>query len=331
MTIRRLYAQSVVAAALLLLAGLKPASAQTMSGRDFNAYILRAVEILNRDYAARGYAQAAYTHELDYGPAPGTRIRPSKPPYTMCVAAVAEVIITALNLYMQDHRNDPAAGRLVLDYLPPEGWMRMRPRDIRSHIWVDSHLKSYGTADALSTFGVGRHAKFGELKPGAFVNVNRLNNSGHAVVFLGYVDAQGRDVLSYGPTVAGFRYFSSQGKAYSPESGFGYRWAFFNRNGAKFCPHLNGGRKIDCGIIPRPDQNNLNTGYMLMPQFWDAAYRDQSLWRISDRLYQQDYSRGPASLSLPANLTRDQFGRALDKTDTMQLNPRYTNQDMPDD
>lgn len=331
MKLRRWLAAPLLIVLSLFLLVPRQAVAQTTPGSDFNSYILKAVEVLNRDYAARGYALAAYTHELKYGPTAATGIRPGKPPYTMCAAAVAEVIITALNLYMEDHRNDPAAVRQVLGYLPPEGWMRMRPQDIRAHRWVDGHLKSYGTADALSTFGIGRHAKFSELRPGAFVNLNRLNKSGHAVVFLGYIDAEGRDVATYGPTVARFRYFSSQGKAYSPGSGFGYRWAFFNRDGAKFCPALRGSRTVDCGIIPRPDQNNLNTGYMLLPRFWDAAYRDQSLSNIADLIYRQDYSRGGTGLRLPAYLTREQFLRSLATTDTMKLDRKYANQDMSDD
>lgn len=324
-----------VIAATLIFAAPSAVRAQTTEGEAFNNYVVQAVAILNKDYAARGYADSAYTHEMKYGPdgpgKPAPIIKPTKPPYTMCVAAVAEVIVTALNLYAADKTTDPKMVRRVLQHLPAEGWMRMRPQDIRAHIWVDSHLKSYGTADALSTFGVGRHAKFSELKPGAFINVNRLNNTGHAVVFLGYIDRTGKDLPAYGPDVAGFRYFSSQGKAYSAGSGFGYRWAFFNQNGNAYCPVLDGGRKTDCGIIYTADQDVLNTGYMLLPDYWDAQYRDKSLKAIADRIYRQNYSRGVSDLGLPKNLTREQFLKALNSTDTMQLNPKYLNQDMPDD
>lgn len=303
----------------------------------FNRYILEAVEVLHTSYAAQGYANSSYTHAMPYGPdeqaQPSRIVKPSNPPYTMCVAAMGEVIITALNLYMDERVRaaDTIGVQKVLNYLPVEGWSRMRPKDIRSHLWVDPRLKSSGTADALSTFGVGHHAKFSELKPGAFVNVNRLNKSGHAVVFLGYIDQQGRDLPVHGPSVAGFRYFSAQGKPYSKGSGFGYRWAFFNQKGKPFCPKLERDRLIDCGIISRADQVYLNTGYMLHPDNWDASYRDESLKKITERIYIQNYSKGPTDLPLPSALTRAEFMDALNTTDTMKLNPKYLDQSMPND
>lgn len=320
------------AALALIMVSTGPVRAQTTPGKDFNEYILRAVKLLGEQYPARGYDQASYTHTLDYGPAEANRVRPSRAPYTMCVAAVAEVIVTALDLYMKDHKAEPEVARRILAHLPPEGWMRMRPKDIRSHLWVDSHLRAYGTADALSTFGVGRHADFNKLRPGAFVNLNRTTKSGHAVVFLGYIDEKGNDLAAYGPTVAGFRYFSSQGKTRAPGSGFGYRWAFFDRNGASYCPVLGSGRKVDCRIIARRDQNNLNTGYMLHPQYWDIAYRDRSLKLLADKLYTQDYvNRAAPKINLPRDLTRQQFAAALETTDTMTTNPNYLNQEMPEE
>jgi hypothetical protein len=319
----------ILAAALVAISA--PAFAQTDNGRDFNAYILKAVEVLNRNYPAKGYANSAYTHALTYGPDKSKKIRPGNAPYTMCVAAVAEVIITALDLYMDDHKNNPEVARKVLDYLPPEGWSRMRPKDIKSHLWVDPRLKASGTADALSTFGIGRHADFEKLRPGAFINLNRTNRTGHAVVFLGYIDRNGDDVRAHGPSVVGFRYFSSQGATRAPGSGFGYRYAFLNQNNRSFCPSLGGGRKVDCDIIARRDQNYLNTGYMLHPDYWDAAYRDRSLEQVVARIYNQDYSRSPARLGLRPGLSRAQFEAALRRTDTMKLDPKYLDQRMPEE
>jgi hypothetical protein len=335
MLIRKLIGLVRVAGVLFAFVVASPVAAQKTEGEDFNAYILKSVEVLNKSYAAKGYGQSSYTHAMTYGPSqpgkPAYVIKPTNRPYTMCVAAVAEIIVTALNIYMADERTDPKMVSRVLSDLPGQGWVRMRPRDIRSHIWGDKHLKAWGTADALSTFGIGRHARFSELRPGAFVNVNRLNKSGHAVVFLGYIDGKGNDLAVYGPEVAGFRYFSSQGVDHAPGSGFGYRWAFFNQNGAKYCPAIGKGRKVDCGIIYSTDEVMLNTGYMLLPAYWDTAYRDRSLKAIADRIYAQNYSKGTADLGLPADLTREQFFKALDNTDTMKLNPAYANQDMPDD
>src|ERR1700682_4775011 len=132
----------------------------------FNKYILDAVEKLGADFGGKGYdIHKAYTHDFAYSD--GT-IKASSPPLTMCVAAVAEVIATAVNSYVaQTNDKKPYA------LLPAAGWNRMRPTDIRSHIWVDPKLDSYGTADALVTFGVGKRTKFIELTPGSFINLNR--------------------------------------------------------------------------------------------------------------------------------------------------------------
>jgi hypothetical protein len=184
----------------------------------FNAYILKAVTELNTNFGGKGYnINKAYTHAYGYGTG---KINPSDPPWTMCVAAVAEVITTAINIYVKD-TND----RSPYIHLPVDGWNRMRPTDIRSHIWVDSRLDSYGTADALVTFGVGKHVPFSDLTPGSFINLNRqrpnMKPSGHAVVFLAFLDKDGKELSTYSNKVVGFKYFSSQGSG--PGSGFGTR------------------------------------------------------------------------------------------------------------
>jgi len=150
----------------------------------FNEYILKAVADLNQHYPSKGYdINKAYTHDIAYDS--GT-VKASQPALTMCVAATAEVIITALNLYVKE-----TGDKSVYAYLPVTSWNRMRPKDIRSHIWVDPKLDAYGTADALVTFGIGKRVKFSELEPGSFVNINRLNKSGHSVIFIGFIDSKG--------------------------------------------------------------------------------------------------------------------------------------------
>ena len=62
-------------------------------------------------YGLLGYDSAVLTHDLQYG-ARGA-IRATKPPRTMCVAAVMEVLLTAMQIYSRqtgDHK--------VFDYLP---------------------------------------------------------------------------------------------------------------------------------------------------------------------------------------------------------------------
>lgn len=292
-----------------------------------NAYVIRAVKVLAEGYSGRGYDLSAYTHDLKYGTAtiPAGR----KAPSTMCVAAVAEVIIVALNLYMEEtHDYSPQM------YLPVEGWSRLRPRDFRSHIWVDHHLQSYGTADAMSTFGVGRHLPFNNLQAGSFINLNRSHGGGHAVVFLAYIDKKGTELPAYSSQVAGFKYFSSQGRIGAPGSGFGFKYGFFNVNGKPYCPALPDGKRVDCGIIYSFSQKYLNTGYMLVPSKWEAPYRDQSLQQLAERLYQQNYNRLVGEEGLPGidkTLSHDAFLALLQEKDTMTLSPAYRTEVMPDD
>lgn len=284
----------------------------------FNEYILKAVADLNQHYPSKGYdINKAYTHDIAYDS--GT-VKASQPALTMCVAATAEVIITALNLYVKE-----TGDKSVYAYLPVTSWNRMRPKDIRSHIWVDPKLDAYGTADALVTFGIGKRVKFSELEPGSFVNINRLNKSGHSVIFIGFIDSKGDVLPVYSDKVMGFKYFSAQGSGTKGDSGFAYRYAFFAKDNNKpFCPTLPAGKRRDCQIIWSTGQKYLNTGYMLMPSVWDAAQRDKNLHEIAQGLYKQTRSRGPSALpGISDTLSLADFLKAIDTKDTMILNPVF--------
>jgi hypothetical protein len=64
----------------------------------FNAYILKAVAMIASERAGQGYDLHSYfTRHLSYGPDNAEAIRSNHPPLTMCVAAVTEVMIEALN------------------------------------------------------------------------------------------------------------------------------------------------------------------------------------------------------------------------------------------
>lgn len=228
---------------------------------DFNAYVLRAIDRLYRQYGNQGYAGGtAYTHDLDYA-SPREIKQGVKAPATMCVAAVSEVIIVALKLYA-DEQHDPS----VFIKLPAQSWVKGAATNIRPYMFLYDTVESSGTADALSHFGIGEHLPFPALVPGDFIGLNRDNRSGHAVVFLGFLNAQGQIEPTYDARkVVGFKYFSSQGKA-APNGGFGYRWAFFGN-----CPAWREPDKLrDCGIVLSDNQKILNTGYMLHPSQWTA-------------------------------------------------------------
>jgi hypothetical protein len=222
----------------------------------FNAYILDAVVYLDENYGRLGYDSAVLTHDIEYGPY-GV-IERTGGAKTMCVAAVMEVILTALQLYAEDTGDDG-----VWDYLPRRSWERLGQNDIKAHIWVNYELDAGGTADALRHFGMGENIPFEELTPGSFINVNRTNGSGHAVVFIAFIDENGDEYESYNDDVIGFLYFSSQGGYDVGAGGLDYRYAIFDEFGTPEMPY-----KRDLHIIHSADQRILNTGMMFRPDQW---------------------------------------------------------------
>jgi len=224
----------------------------------FNDYILRAVEHLNEHYSLLGYDSAVLTHDIPYGEF--GEISRSGGARTMCVAAVMEVILTAINLYAEESGDET-----VFDFLPKRSWERLGADDIKAHLWVNHELGSRGTGDALRNFGMGELIPFEELRPGGFVNLNRSNGTGHAVVFLSFIDEEGTEHLTYNEEVIGFRYFSAQGRFDVGEGGLDYRYAIFQEFGSPPMP----GRR-DINIIRSDDPLYLNTGMMWSPEHWTA-------------------------------------------------------------
>jgi len=227
----------------------------------FNHYIIEAVDYLYANYGLLGYDSAALTHDIEYG---GYGfVEATDPPRTMCVAAVMEVILAAMQLYAGD-----TGDTSVWDFLPIVSWQRLGADDIRGHIWVNHELGTWGTADALVNFGMGETIVFEELLPGSVINVNRLSGTGHAVVFLGYIDEQGIEYETYHDDVIGFRYFSSQGGYDTGAGGLDYRYAIFatdeyEQNGYPTMPY-----KRDTRIMRSENQHYLNTGMMWHPEHW---------------------------------------------------------------
>ena len=133
---------------------------------------------------------------------------------------------------------------------------------------MNSGLDSYGTADALAHFGMGENVPFAQLAPGSFINVNRTTGTGHAVVFLSFIDVTGTEYDTWNTNVIGFRYFSSQGGSLPGAGGLDYRYAIFatdeyENNGYPTMPY-----KSDIHIIKSDDQHILNTGMMFHPENW---------------------------------------------------------------
>ncbi|MGR9476932.1 hypothetical protein [Rhizobium leguminosarum] len=230
----------------------------------FSKFVLEAVDSSYRDWGGLGYGNSALTHELQFGDN-GTLRASDAAPLTMCVAAQLEILVQALNAYSAE------TGDLTpFHFIPRKFWERTRPLELRGMMWqvANSPARGHGGATyAFENFGMGHALAFKDMFPGTFITFNRAR-SGHAGIFLAYLDAAGNELDAYSDEVAGFKYFSSQGKGKPrPISGLGYRYGFFGEN----CPALPQGHLRDCGIL-RSENNGILTGaYVMLPPDWDTA------------------------------------------------------------
>lgn len=245
----------------------------------FDDYVLAAVDYLAAEYRLLGYDSAVLTHDIPYG-SYGS-ILMSGGAKTMCVAAAMEVILTAMNLWAED-RPDKA----VFDFLPITSWQNLQSTSIKAHIWVNHDLDSWGTADALAHFGMGENVAFEKLRPGAFVNINRTNGTGHAVVFLSFIDIEGTESAAWHEGVVGFKYFSSQGGLEVGAGGLDFRYAVFDKYGTPTMPY-----KRDTGIIYSTSQHYLNTGFMYAPTQWKKPPA-APMWLAADSVFDPFYFNG---------------------------------------
>ena len=244
----------------------------------FNDYVLDAVFYLYENYQLLGYDSGVLTHDIEYGPY-GT-IERTKEAKTMCVAAVMEVILTAMELYVAD-----TGDTTVWDVLPKRSWERLGANDIKAHIWVNYSLDAGGTADALRHFGMGENVPFEELTPGSFINLNRTNGTGHAVVFLAFIDDEGTEYESHNDDVIGFLYLSSQGRSTVGQGGLDFRYAIFDQFGEPEMPY-----KRDLHIIYRESQHYLNTGVMFHPSQWVSTIYTRRANGLQFMVWDEDVS-----------------------------------------
>lgn len=249
------------------------AGAFAISEQSLRPYILKAIDVLYRDRKLGGYDPGRrFTQDLSYGPSccvKASRPVPQKPPYpTMCVAAVVETMIEALDLYGK------ATGDLsFVDSFPLSRVDGSTRTALIPNVFKYSGSDSAGTGYALALLGLGREIPFNKLQPGDFITFNRLNGTGHAVIFLGYLTAATTyPSNTFSSQVVGFRYFSAQGQKRA-DGGFGFRNAYF----AGKCPSPKG-KDDDCNVIGltvKPDgavnqsPRLFNSGEMFAPPSWD--------------------------------------------------------------
>lgn len=288
--------RTVLAGAAAGLLGPVPAAAAAYS---FNRYILKAIDKIAAERAKGGYdLSCAFTRDLTYGDDVVHASPSGKNPSTktMCVAGVAEVMIEAINLYAAEtHDESP------YEKLPASTWTSGRVNALRPYMFLQPDIRNIygykrgdtpqsknkttgetyfslarGTGHALSIFHVGEEVAFSALKPGDFVNLNRSTGSGHATVFISYIDRNNTHSTTYSNDVLGFQYFSAQGKG-KPDAGFAYRDAYFVGN----APPQTAGRPRDSNVLKPTTRLWLDCGRMWMPSAWDTA---RALKEIRDRV-----------------------------------------------
>lgn len=249
------------------------AEAATASADDLNVYILRAVQWLSENRKGLGYhLSGVFCEDLQYGDET-LRATAQYAPQTMCVSAVAEILIRAIQMYAAD-TGDAAPFREI----PGAMWVRARPAtDIRPWLFR-STAPSNGIADTLNRYPFGEALSFESLKPGDIIYFNRTR-SGHACIFLGYLKGAYEEAAAYSNEVTGFRYFSSQS---SHKPGYDERWAYFRGSAPPAHPE-----KIrDFGIIRSSNPTLLNAGRIWTPSRWRvqealARYRQEARQRAS--------------------------------------------------
>lgn len=119
---------------------------------------------------------------------------------------------------------------------------------------------------------MGENVPFQELKPGAFINFDRDNRSGHAAVFMGFIDRWGKIYSKYNSKVIGFKYFSAQGRKTVGQGGYDFRYGVFKSHG---CPNTLPGKR-DCGIVYSSNQKYFNSGRMWAPKSWQKPQQTLS-------------------------------------------------------
>ena len=269
-------------------------------------YVLDAVDKLATERKSGKYDIRKYfTQDLTYGqacciPASSPRAVDPGPNPTMCVAAVAEVIVEALTLYGQKTGDWTFAEKL-----PIGSWKSGRLTGIRANLFQYQGTGSRGTGHALKLLGLGTTKPFEQLLPGDFVTFNRVGGPGHAVVFLGFIEAGSTEPRSvHSSDVVGFRYFSAQGKNRA-DGGFSFRNAYFDGK----CP-VPRGRDDDCKLIrTSPTRQNytlLNTGELWLPTAWDTAGAQARLANSVTRGFERKgLTRGAAEAATRVELERE--------------------------
>lgn len=243
----------------------------------FNDRVVATVNWMADNKAGLGYDLGArYTEDLKYG---DYVLRANRQPSTMCVAAVLEVMVRALADAVDAAGNPVSKDALPGSMLDGASALHLLPYifQFESRIDFPEYRRKFsaGAGDAFVLFGIGRYVSFDEAKPGDFLYFNRTGGSGHASIFMGYLDQAG-SITASSADAKGFRYFSAQRVG---TNGLGYRDAFFGA-----CPEVETKYVKDCGVIKSTSRALFSVSRIHQPTEWFTSF---SAIRI-DRFFNGD-------------------------------------------
>ncbi|MFJ3483248.1 hypothetical protein ACIPL1_07660 [Pseudomonas sp. NPDC090202] len=236
-----------------------------ISAADYNEKIMTTVKWIEKNKSGLGYNLGSrYTEDLKYG---DYTFRSTGGTSTMCVAAIFEILIRSIT----DAKD--AEGRLVSSaILKGQVLNGSKALNIAPYAFQYASLTtipeykrkfSAGIGDAFVLFGMGKYVNFQRAKSGDFVYFNRTSGTGHAVIFINYLDSQGKITKNANESI-GFRYFSAQKNG---TNGMGYRDAFFGS-----CPKVDTDYVKDCSLIKSDSRAIFAISRLDDPKEWFTSF-----------------------------------------------------------
>ncbi len=192
----------------------KPAPSSTAKGGDLNPYVLSVMNtyrigrypyLMNEDY--NNYN--GVTTDLIYQGKTIAKANPSGNRASHCVGITFEVFFKAMQ-----QRNRSLG-------LPVDNFNNLSADELRSFMltWfvANGSKANSNVAVALERFGLGQRINnLANAKAGDFIDFSRTNNTGHTVIFMGWVRENEK--------IIGLRYWSSQAST----NGIAYKTEYFN-------------------------------------------------------------------------------------------------------
>lgn len=304
--------------------------------RSMNYYVLDAVYNKVAARHSRGYdLHKSYTQDLNYSTFKEIKAHyykggkwqfPGMSSESMCVAAVAEVIVESINQYVAATGDETPYDKLTAQHFSHLGGKK---KFLKAHIYEFEGMGSKGAAHALERFNIGKQKTWPELVPGDLIKFSRSGRRpGHSTIFIAYVDSRGNVLERYSPAAVGFRFFSAQGSGQGADgktvkAGMSFRNEFFD---GKCAPDA-GISASRCAVLGPDGKYGVNVGSLFYP----------SAWGVVGANYETEVFRGVAAqfpgvcatCAGPRGLSRGRFGAEIKAKANEVLNEAVDPETLP--